>query len=78
MELTSQYEMKLCITLQEISFYLYFYEHFFYMTREKIPIEINEYKKWVAKKKRALRKGDEIRFLGFIDDYKEIVDRNNR
>jgi hypothetical protein len=71
-------QMKVCISLQEISHYPYFYEALFSFSQEKIPDKIKDYAKWIAKKKRALRKGKNIYFLGFLDDYKKLVERNNK
>jgi hypothetical protein len=56
-------KVELCESLQEASQAKYFYEGFFKISQEKIPFGLT-YKKWVARKRKLLRKGKDIYYLG--------------
>ncbi|MBP6869902.1 hypothetical protein KBC04_03405 [Candidatus Babeliales bacterium] len=66
--------IELCYALFEISNQPYFYECLSYFIQHPIP-RGNKYESWARKKRKALRKGQDISFLGFEKQYFDYLER---
>jgi hypothetical protein len=55
--------LAVCYSLRDAASEPYFYEALFMMTQERIPFG-PKYKSWQSKKRKQIRKGDEIHYLG--------------
>lgn len=66
--------IELCYSLQEIADQPYFHECLIKFIQEPIPYG-EGYDLWKSKKKRALKKGKDIYFTGFMNDYKDYLKR---
>lgn len=62
--------MEVCYSLQDVSEFLYFYEAIFEFSKNKFPDTGAEYKKWRAKKKKAILQGEDIYSLGLTKTQK--------
>jgi hypothetical protein len=55
--------VQVCYSLRDLAHHPYFYEALFQFSREKIP-SAKQYKKWLARKRKAVERGREVYFLG--------------
>jgi hypothetical protein len=55
--------LEVCDSLQEAASERYFFEAFFMMSQERIPFG-PKYKSWQASKRKRIKKGEDIRYLG--------------
>ncbi len=55
--------VKVCSTLQEAAAQPYFFEALWWFGQQKVPYGPG-YKRWVSSKRRRLKDGDELRYLG--------------
>jgi hypothetical protein len=65
-------EIQVCNTLQEVACFPYFYEGFFEFCQKIIP-EGKQYKSWQKEREKALKKGEEIYFLGLNPQQKDLI-----
>jgi len=55
--------VEVCSTLQEASSQPYFFEALWWFGQQKVPYG-PDYKRWTLMKRRRLKTGDELRYLG--------------
>lgn len=67
--------IELCYSLMEISDQPYFHEQLTFFIKRPISFD-NSYKKWCRKKRLTLKKGHEILFTGFKNEYLDYIERN--
>jgi hypothetical protein len=58
--------LEICDSLQDAALEPYFYEALFMMAQERIPFG-PKYRTWQAGKRRRVRKGEDIRYVGKKD-----------
>jgi len=66
--------ISVCYSLKEIADQPYFYESLIRFIQEPIPYG-SGYESWKRKKKKALKKGEDIYFTGFMSDYLHYLAR---
>lgn len=63
-------DIALCNTLLEVSSLPYFYEALFEFSQKTIP-DSKKYKAWCATKRKKIKQGEEIYFLGLNNDQRK-------
>lgn len=67
-------DIEISYSLMEISDQPYFYEQLAYFIKRPVYFG-NDYDKWKRKKREVLKKGCEILFTGFKNDYSDGIER---